>query len=250
MSDETKRNHPDIETLANFLGGQLSQNDTATTRDHLDECFACRLEVKRLARFEEIDSDADLEREADWKSARINLERAFRENVLPEVAERKPARETKRAAGFDFGSFWTRWQIRWLAPVAAAAAVLIVVIQVQRINPPGTAPDDLGPMRGTPAASADIVAAEPAGDIPEAPKVFRWQSKWEDDYYTIEIFRPDLSKIFEVEGITDLRWSVSDSLKSILKPDSIYLWTVTGHRGVERETVSPNAWFKITPKVD
>jgi hypothetical protein len=52
--------------------------------------------------------------------------------------------------------------------------------------------------------------------------------------------------MFEVDGITERRWVPSDSLISLLKLDTVYLWSVTAHRGLKREVVSPNGWFKVT----
>jgi hypothetical protein len=238
MNDDTPRGHPDVETLDVFRRGAMSEPHEEETRRHVDSCVECRLELKRLSRFEEIEADDELARDADWQAARVSLERVFDEHVLPEVVDReRPAR-----GEIDGRPFRSRWQIRWLAPVAAAAAAtLLVVTQV------GKGPsDDLGPMRGPDVESSGIVIVEPTGEIEEAPKQFTWEAKTENDYYTLEVFTAGLENVYTEDEIPQSHWSATDSLRSLLARDTIYLWNVTGHKGLERETVSPNGWFKIT----
>jgi hypothetical protein len=243
MSENTTQNHPDIETLANYTAGLLNERDADNTRTHLETCQLCRLEIKRIERFERIDSDTDLQAEADWQAARVALERTFQEKVLPQVVRNK-ARAEDGGGVADRMSFWTRWQLRWLVPVAAAVAVALIAVRVVEWGGPG---DDVGPMRGPTTESFDISTGQPLGDIAGPPVRFTWKSRRENDSYTIEIYTSDLTKIYQQDGITESHWAASDSLKSLLELDTIYLWSVTGHKSLERETVSPNAWFKIAP---
>jgi len=243
MSDNAIREHPDIDVLANYIAGQLNEDQTRTTRKHVESCSVCQLEMKRMGRFEQIDSDTALGEEAGWETAKLQLERGFREKVLPEVVEPAPSEAPGRKA-YRTRSIWGRWQLRWLAPAAAAAAVLLVIFQLDR-----TSVDDLGPMRGPTTEAAKISNLVPSGEIGQLPAVFTWQSSRDNDHYTIEIFTSDLSKIFETTGIKEAQWATTDSLSSLLKLETLYLWSVTGHRGLERETVSPNGWFRVT-KVD
>jgi hypothetical protein len=242
MSDNANRIHPDIDTLAEFAAGE---SDDESTRRHLEECHQCRLEVRRLSRFQELDAlDADdpLLREAAWSTARTRLERTFREDVLAPVADGRAVPERARASR----SIWERWQIRWLVPAAAAAAVLLLVFQTDWVRQAGTPSEDLGPVRGTPVESPDIVLKRPLGKISTAPDVFEWQTKIKEDYYSIAIFTSNLEKVFEVARVIENHWTAADSLKALLKDETLYLWSVTGHKGVEPVTVSPNAWFMIT----
>ncbi|MGD8412969.1 MAG: hypothetical protein PVF33_01980 [Candidatus Latescibacterota bacterium] len=241
MSDEERRNHPDMETLAALAAGTVEDEEAAR---HLESCPECRMEIIRLRRFERLSEDGDLVNEADWSVAKPMLDRAFREKVLPEIV--RPADDTPRPRE----PFWTRWQVRWLAPVAAVAAVLLLVFISGRIERPGTVTEDVGPVRGAPVDAPDITLEKPAGEIAAPPYAFEWKPQTKEDYYTIEIFSSHLDRIFEVTPITGTRWVASDSLKSILQKDTVYLWSVTGHRGVEPVTVSPNAWFKISDPKD
>jgi hypothetical protein len=237
MSDEERRKHPDLETLAALAAGTV---EDAEARRHLESCPDCRMEIIRLRRFERLSEDGDLVNEAGWPAAKPMLDRAFREKVLPEVV--RPADDTPRPRK----SFWTRWQVRWLAPAAAAAAALLIIFVSGRIQGPRTVTEDIGPVRGAPVDSPDIVLEKPAGEIAASPDAFEWKPQTKEDFYTIEIFSSHLDRIFEVSRITGTKWVASDSLKSILQRDTVYLWNVTGHRGVEPVTVSPNAWFKIS----
>jgi hypothetical protein len=241
MRDEAGLEHPDIETLADYAGGRLEDD---ATRRHVEGCPRCRLEARRLVRFERLEADEDLLREANWPEAQRRLDRAFRGNVLPEVlADRSP-----RPAGHPAKvpvPFWDRWRLRWWAPVAAAVAVLVVIVQIDRTRSPVTPAGDLGPVRGTHVDTPDIILEKPLGHLAGLPAVFEWRPQLKEEYYTIEVFTSDLKKIFEVDRVEGSRWVVSDSLKTLLQEDTVYLWSVAGHKGLERVTVSPNGWFRI-----
>jgi hypothetical protein len=232
MPDRPGHNHPDVETLAAYAAGSTLDEPT---RIHVEACPICRLEIKKLERFARLDADEALSKEADWQSARPRLERAFRDRILPGVSA------TFRTRG-RFASWRSPW-VRWLAPAAAAALVLIVVYQADRSRRPVV---DRGPVRGTPVESPNIDLKQPIGEIDEAPRVFVWVSREKEDYYKLEVFTSGLEKIFEADHILETRWAATDSVRSLLDRQTIYLWNVTGHRGVERMTVSPNGWFKIT----
>jgi len=173
MSDEAGRNHPDIETLAGYAAGEVTDDSLGR---HLKTCAACRMELRRLDRFERLETDGELQREADWPAARPRLEQAFRKNVLPEVVR------NGSVAGREKPPFWTRWQIRWMAPAAAAAAVLLVFFLSDRIQRPGPVSEDLGPLRGTPVDTPDITLDKPIGNITAAPNEFEWTPRSKDDY--------------------------------------------------------------------
>jgi hypothetical protein len=105
---------------------------------------------------------------------------------------------------------------------------------------------DLGPVRGTPARAAEIELERPLGEVSDIPHVFVWNSSEKEDYYTLEVFTSDLDKVFEADRIRDTRWAATDSMRTLLREETVYLWSVTGHKGVERASTSPNGWFKIT----
>ena len=241
MSDDTTRDHPGIEKLAGLNDGRLDNNEAETIRAHVDSCSDCRLEIKRLQRFERIETDEELASDARWQSASSRLEEAFHDNIMPELGLKEATRE--RAVKIPF---WYRWRLQWLTPAVATAAAVIVIFAVIDRGPSV----DQGPMRGPGVESAAILIEQPSGDITETPNLFSWKSSVESDFYTLEIFTADLKKIYTQREIPEARWIATDSLKTLLVTHTIYLWNVVGHKGLEPETVSPNGWFKITPKSD
>jgi hypothetical protein len=238
MSDETTRNHPGIEALAGLSDGRLENNEAEIIRTHVDGCSDCRLEIKRLQRFEGIETDQELATEARWQSAKSRLEDKFHKNILPELGIKEATREQAPKQ-----PFWYRWRLQWLVPAAATAAAVLFIFSVVDRDPSV----DPGPMRGPGIESAVILIDQPSGDLTEAPKVFSWKTTAECEFYSIEIFTADLKKIYTEGEIPETRWVATDSLKTLLATNTIYLWNVVGHKGLEPETVSPNGWFKITP---
>lgn len=237
MPDTHASDHPDIETLSGFSEGRLEATLSETVGKHVEDCVACRLEIKRLRRFETIETDDALAGEAGWNRAGPALEQALNNRILPAAGvgtdKHAPTRQSR-----------ARWHLRWLTPAVAAAAVVVLLVSVFD----GGSPDDPGVMRGPEAPAHGIVTGTPSGEIPGPPEVFEWSSAVKHDYYTVEIRSTDLQRIHTQTGIPDTRWAPVDSVTALFEPGTIYLWNVVGHRGVEEATVSPNGWFKITPE--
>lgn len=240
MRSEKYVDHPDIEKLADYSAGLLEESEAESIEKHLECCTPCRLEVKRIERFNTIDSDAALAQEAGWSQARFRLERALRENILPEFMGHEPAEAQKYRP--PFGS-------KWLAPLTAAAAVILIFIYVEKARFPMVPSTDLGPMRGDSEVEYGVSLQSPVGEVAACPEQFQWYSDRKNDYYTLQIFTTDLSKVYTVDNIADTLWVVPDSLKAILHHEKIYLWSVKGHKGLERVLESPNGWFKINPEL-
>jgi hypothetical protein len=229
--------HIDLEALEKYLLGKLEEREAETVRRHLEKCPLCDLELKRLQRFAGVDSDDDLARSAEWIYARRKLENAFKEKIAPSGACKPDVRRIR----FPRASH----AARWLIPVAALAAgiVMIAYFSMRRESRPPEPARRV--MRGTPTVRYAIELIEPAGDIHGSPTAFKWKSERDDTQYTLEIFTPTLSRIYQAENIAGSSWTVPDSLGKILKPNIIYLWTVKGFKGLERVDESPNGWFRI-----
>ncbi|HUV37928.1 MAG TPA: zf-HC2 domain-containing protein [Patescibacteria group bacterium] len=226
--------HPELSRIADCASGLLDDEESRDVIAHLSECPECRLEHRRLMRFQGIGADVELERESDWDGAARELERTFGERVLPAVV---PARRTARAGLSGF---------TWLAPIAAAAAVVLLIFVQIEMNGPVKSPEP-DPLRGGAAFEYGITLETPVGEIARVPGRFAWRSKSEKDYYTLEIFTSSLHTVHREDRITDSSWAIPDSLRSRFEPGTIYLWNVRGYRGLEREIVSPNGWFRIAP---
>jgi hypothetical protein len=239
MNEKGIVDHPGVTRLADYKAGLLEPGDAAAVRGHIEGCPLCRLELKRLERFERIGEDESLLEEAGWRSAEIELEKAFRENVLPKVAERKVVKFGGRRSMRLFG---------WLVPVAAAAAVLVLFVQLERVKPIDGPYIDGGPMRGEPAGEYVIMLETPSGEMEESPAVFTWHSRREIDYYTLEIFTSNLVSVHKTGRIAGSEWSVPDSLGYLLTENVTYLWNVRGYWGLGHEVLSPSEWFRIIPE--
>jgi hypothetical protein len=239
MTEKGIVDHPDLARLADYGAELLGTGESAAVRGHLEECAPCRLELKRLEHFDRIEDDEALLEEAGWRSAEAGLERAFREKVLPEILGRRAVKSGKGRSMRLFG---------WLAPVAAAAAVLVLFVQLERIKPVDGRYIDAGPMRGEPAGDYVITLESPSGEIKGSPAAFSWRSRREIDYYTLEIFTSNLVSVHKTGRLSGSEWSVPDSLGRLFTENVTYLWNVRGYRGIGREVLSPSEWFKILPE--
>jgi hypothetical protein len=229
--------HIDIETLDAYLLGKLGEAEAEAVRRHIEGCVLCGLELKRLQRFAGVDSDEDLALTAEWIYARRKLENAFRDKIAPAAAGETVERRSGRP--------WSTRTLGWLIPAAVMAAGLVIIgIFSKQGESPVSEPAGRV-MRGAPPVRYDIELVEPAGELASAPAVFRWQSERGDDRYTLEIFTPTLSRIYLAPDVSGTSWTAPDSLRAAFKPNVVYLWSVRGHKGLQRTSVSPNGWFKI-----
>jgi len=232
------KSHPGIGDLAEYTAGSLHGSEAEEIREHLSGCPLCRLEIRKIERFESIDQDDDLAEEADWNGARFKLERAFRDSVLPAAGlGARPADRGSRLIS----------KLTWLAPITAAAAVFVLFIHLESTRMELLPSRGMGPMRGDTAEEYKIALEGPSGIIERIPEQFSWKAERDNEYYVLEIFTSDLVNIYKEERIEGTAWAVSDSLISLFEPDSIYLWSVKGYKGLEREEISPNGWVKIVP---
>jgi hypothetical protein len=237
MPENERTGHIDPAKLADYSDGTLHESESELVRRHLEECPLCRLELERLKRFLVIDADEELARDSEWPRARTKLEAALRERIVPSVTNKRPAvLRLSRAVRVA----------RWLAPVAAAAALILFAAYFGAREKPEVPGSLRGSMRGSP-AEYGITLDEPIGALKAVPEIFTWRSQRANDYYSLEILSADLKTICRVERIAQSPWAVPDSLVTAFEPDSIYLWNVKGYRGLERVIQSPNGWFKILP---
>ena len=135
--------------------------------------------------------------------------------------------------------------LRWIVPVAAAA-VLLVLVMPDFLESPGRYTDQPSPLRGDVQPAAGILLEAPLGELAGPPKYFTWKPDKAFDFYTLRIFTIELEPVYEETGITSRKRVVADSLLAALRPGVIYLWTVTGHTGLEQEAASPTAKFTIS----
>jgi hypothetical protein len=232
--------HIDIETIAKLLGGELADGEAESARRHLETCPLCGLELKRLKRFDAIDSDEDLARRGEWLYARTRLEKAFGERIAPFAMRARP-----RATIFSRAAR----AAQWFGATAAAAALIAIMVHfamnegpTERSQAPSPAKNVL---RGVPPIEYGIALEEPAGRIDAPPRIFKWKPSRDDEYFVLEIFTPTLERICRAADIRECYWNVPDTLVIDLDPGVVYLWSVKGYKGLERATSSPDGWFRI-----
>ncbi len=267
MAERDASKHPQWETLAAYAEGGVEPSQATTIEGHLAGCAQCRLEIKQLARFQNIDNDEALCEEADWPRARFALARRFREKITPAIADvdqppgsaagasaESTARSTDAHAGerttepdADDGRPRGRFALRWLMPIAAAAVVTLVLLNTIPDSEPLFVETTLDVVRGGESVAQTIVLESPVGKVDACPQHFRWSMADSCDSFTLEIFTPDLNVLFHQADIRDTTYAVSDSLRSLLAVDRSYLWSVEGYIGLTLSAGSTSGWFTITP---
>jgi hypothetical protein len=223
--------HPELEILLSRASGVMAADEAVRLDAHLETCELCRLELKRAARFAALDQDEEAAAEADWNRAAVRLDEAWKQKIRPGAAT---VRDPRRS-----------W--RWLAPVAAAAVVALIVFNVGDSvvrNPSSTGEDTV---RGTPAAAPVIQAEDPAGELAAAPHGFAWSSEREFDAYAVEVFTENLGTILRLEDLTVTRVELTDSLRGLFAPDTTYFWHVEGREGLTATEASATVWFRVVP---
>lgn len=240
MSNERERfesgggQHPELELLLRRAGGLLDAGTAAEIDAHLEACALCRLELRRLERFDELDDDADAARAADWESAAPRLDAAWRDDIRPAIR----------------GSGGARRRIpRWLGPLAAAAAVAGVMLVAGVPGLRDLEPGDRDTMRGVDTAPA-LVGAAPVGEIGAAPAVFSWTAERDFDAFVLEVFTAELGTVLHLEELTTTRVELPDSLRAAFAAGTTYFWHVEGREGLTATEASSSVWFRIVPPAD
>jgi hypothetical protein len=214
--------HPDLELLLSRGSGLLDAETAAAVDAHIRECALCRLEMKRAARFDELDHDDEAAAEADWDVAAGRLDAAWCNRSRPR-----------------------RRNLRWLAPVAAAAAVALIAISLgdrALRDPLGGVGDTV---RGTPAAGPVILADGPKGEVADPPARFTWASAEAFDSFVLEVFTEDLGTVLLLDGLDTDEVVLSGEQQALFAPDTTYFWHVEGFRGLTAAEASATVWFRI-----
>ena len=227
--------HESIEAIAALLEGRSSGRDPDAVREHIGRCALCDLEMKRLERFIGVQSDEEFARAAEWLYARGKLELAYAERIAPVVG--KSGRDGEAP----------RFRLRRPLLLVPAAIVAVAIVLVGRF----AARDESAPpaperelARGAAIAAYEIELRSPEGDVGGFPAEFSWERARPDDRYALEIFSPSLERVYRADGIAAPPFAAPDSLRTILKPNVIYLWRVTGREGLEPAALSPFGWFR------
>ena len=218
-------NHPDLELLLSRASGVLDAEVAAAVDAHVEECGLCRLELKRADRFDELDRDEEAATEADWPEAADRMDAAWKNRP-------------RRLSG-------PRRIPRWLAPVAAAAVVALIVYNVgdRALRDPLGAGRDT--VRGLHTTEPVIRTDGPTGEVTGAPARFTWSTEGDFDSFVLEVFTEDLGTVLRLEDLAARQVDLPDSLRNLFAPDTTYFWHVEGRQGLTATEASATVWFRI-----
>jgi hypothetical protein len=262
MSHSRKSNHPSLEMLLDHAEGLLSGSEAEAVARHLEECPLCRLEMRRRDDFAAAD-DAERLARAQWDQAELQLQRAWREGIQPELEEER-GQHSPTAPPPRHGFSGRKWL--WV-PAAAAAALVFALF------PPGNLPligyqdgqetpsEGPGLNRGPTAvvrgsgevADPTIFLVGPVGPQTDRPVDFIWQTETDCQNFTLEIFTADLNLVFRQTEIP-VEEPRDGQVHSFVAPDSLmvkltggqtYLWSVQGFQQNQQVAESDNGWFNM-----
>ena len=229
--------HLDIAILERYLHDELSGVEREKVKGHLEICPLCRVELKSLKRFEEIDRDEHLAREADWATAEKLIdgwaEEWGRERIgAGEVGGVESLHERK----FGFGII--------VSPLVAAALLVLMFIGIKGSLNTGMH-EFSNVMRSGTQIERQITLVAPSGDIMDLSDAFVWDCQHGDYSFRIDIFTAELTAVFSTKGIKGSSFKVKNIPRYLLKPGTIYMWRVSAYKGNERVSVSKTQWFRI-----
>ncbi len=263
MAEGTNSLHPDLEILHRHVVGELSAAEGESLAAHLDACPRCRLELKRLARFDTLDGDAETAADAAWDEAASILDETFAEKILPAVrataadegdgdsgvgagsgGDSPAPGDTGRRPDGESGRVVRLWH--WALPVAAVLCLWFWT--GQRNTGPLPALDGPDALRGGTASDTTLVLLEPLGEVAAAPTRFAWEARAPYDHYSLEVMTPELESVLRLDDLHATEVVLADSLGSLLASGGRYVWWITGQRGLAPAVVSENGWFVIAGK--
>ena len=215
-------NHPDLELLLSRASGVVDADVAAAVDAHVKECGLCRLELKRAARFDELDRDEEAATEANWPEAADRLDAAWKNR----------ARTQRRIP-------------RWLIPVAAAAVIALIAVSVgdRAVRDPMGAGRDT--VRGLHATEPVIRADGPTGEVTGRPARFTWSTEGDFDSFVLEVFTENLGTVLRLEDLATRQVDLSESQRALFAPDTTYFWHVEGRQGLTATEASATVWFRI-----
>lgn len=216
---------PPVEQLEKLL----ERNAPAALQQHVHQCAHCQTELHMLRAFlsnepaaQDVDAVAAIAANLKARSAEI-----FPRRAMPE-ATREP---------------WWRnlLAVRWLSPVAAAAAVLLVAagitIQLRQRQPALESPAGGQEVL----RSAAIAVLSPTGDLSEKPHEIRWDAVANAARYSVRVMEVDRAPVWNVDT-TDTQVQLPPNVQAVIVPAKTLLVQVTaldaeGRKIAESETV-------------
>jgi len=226
--------HPDLRTLEKYLHGELDDAGRRKLEGHLDVCPMCRVEVKTLRWFEEIDKDEELAQEASWDVAERILDNWAEEWVKGKAESEEPYTHIETAQRRISLS-------TLLSPLVAAAIIILIFIGIRDsfYSKYGSI------MRSGMLEKNQIELVEPQGDISELPGAFVWNYSFDADEFELDVFTPELRTIVSVKRIKEGRYRIDNTLRASIEPGLIYIWRVSAYKDGEKISTSRTVWFRL-----
>jgi hypothetical protein len=212
---------PDAGTLGAFAEGKLAAGERPTITTHLAACGRCAADLAALvSELDGVEAETPAPVPADLLARALSLVPAA---VVHEAAAREPATMVRTAGGESFLDRFVAWCRSASYPVAAAAAVaiiLIVQIPAPIERPPAVRSGEIAP------GTARIVLAVPAdgGALRAAHRILTWESLPGADTYKVTVVDETGGMVWNGETMTS--W-IECPLAVPLVPGSRYAWWVT-----------------------
>ena len=202
---------------------------------HIEACAYCKTELALLRDFQ---SGVARESEAAAVEMITGRLRARSSAILPA----RPVAELRQP-------WWkTLWTVRWLTPVALAAAAVLIFIAVD-VQWRAAAPDLHAPSDQEVMRSGAITGVSPSGDVQQPPAEVRWQSVRAAVKYRVRLMEVDHSQLWSAETAQD-HIDLPAPVRAQIVPLKTLLWEVSGLDASGRIVAeSSSVSFRLLQKV-
>ena len=202
-SDPKRNTCPAPEILANLISNKISSKEKSFIISHILSCVYCSSEIKVLIK--SIELQKSLRR-------KYNIVFFFKRIKYPDIAWKKKA--------------FTLFAKHKLAKVTAILSFIVILLSaILFFNQKHNA--IYGPSRGASTLSVQTYSPKINSVYSISALKFSWNEIEKTEYYTIEIFNSDLSRIWQSKKIHTNKLLPSEQLKILLDRSGKYYWIVT-----------------------
>ena len=222
---------PPIEKLESLLGQDASSVELAR---HVETCAHCLTELNLLRSFQTEPRDQE---EAD-------AVRLIESRLRPVLDGRAPQEAPRR--------WWTQlFTVRWLSPVAIAAACALIAIAIglQLKHEPAPTLTAFNSTGGEVLRSGAVSLIAPLGDVTEVPTTVRWQPVPDAVQYEVRLLEVDHHQLWKA-GVSLPEANLPRQVQSSIVPAKTLLLQVTAMDSSGRKVAeSALSSFRLLQKV-
>ena len=147
--------------------------------------------------------------------------------------------EFTRQAGLQVQAPRSTSGVRWLISVAAAAALILVAVVVERVREG----DRLPPVMRTAPENEVTALIEDGAALDRSSFTLRWSSGPDGSRYTVRVTGEDLSHLAGAAELTSPEFTIPEEALKALPPDALLFWQVEtvlpgGRRALSRTFVA------------